>query len=294
MADDLEQGLEQKLEQKVGDYIKSMPSLPITVTKVLAVCDNIQTSPADLNHVISLDPVLVGRVLKLINSAYYGAGQHVTNMVRAIIMLGINTVKNLALSTAVLGTLPSRKFSQGLNMDGFWRHSLCVGVAAKIIAKKRNIDSKHIEEYFTAGLLHDIGKVPLSGILSNKYMAVISDSDRDQISLIRAEDRTLGINHCGAGDMILTSWKLEGAVRDVVLYHHNSVDYKGPYKDILYSVILANRFASIMEIGFAGDRYPEKPYPAIWNYLGLGTAIFDELESTVNEEIQKAEIFLRL
>jgi HD-like signal output (HDOD) protein len=286
--------LKQKLEQKVGDYIKSMPSLPITVTKVLEICDNIQTSPADLNHVISLDPVLVGRVLKLINSAYYGMSQRVTNMVRAIIILGINTVKNLALSTAALGTLSSRKFSQGLNMDGFWRHSLCVGVAAKIIARKRNIDPKQIEEYFTVGLLHDIGKIPLNGILSNKYMTVISNSDRNRLSLVREEDRTLGINHCDAGALIIKFWKLQGAVRDTVIYHHNHVDYKGPHKDILYSVILANHFASILEFGFSGDRHPEKPDLAIWKHLDLDTIIFDEIESTVNAEIEKAEIFLNL
>ncbi|MCL2879605.1 MAG: HDOD domain-containing protein, partial [Treponema sp.] len=152
----------QDLNGRIEEYIGNMPSLPTTVAKVLEVCNNPHTSPADLNHVISLDPVLVGRVLKLINSAYYGLGQHVTNLVRAIIMLGLNTVKNLALSSAVMGNLKTGKNSQGLDMEGFWRHSLCVGVAAKMLAKQRGIESKQREEYFTAGLLHDIGKIPLN------------------------------------------------------------------------------------------------------------------------------------
>src|SRR5215510_8312698 len=127
--------METDLDKALKDYIKNMPSLPTSVTKVLEICNNPQTSPADLNHVISLDPVLVGRVLKLINSAYYGLGQPVTNLARAIIMLGINTVKNLALSTAVMGQLTTGKKSHGLDMEGFWRHSLCVGVAAKLLAR---------------------------------------------------------------------------------------------------------------------------------------------------------------
>jgi HD-like signal output (HDOD) protein len=122
------------VKEKIEEYIKNMPSLPTTVDKVMEICNNPQTSPADLNHVISLDPVLVGRVLKLINSAYYSLSQPVANLVRAIIMLGMNTVKNLALSSAVLGNLSVNKVPAGLNMDGFWRHSLCVGVAAKFIA----------------------------------------------------------------------------------------------------------------------------------------------------------------
>jgi putative nucleotidyltransferase with HDIG domain len=282
------------IKGKIEDYIKNMPSLPTTVSKVLEVCNNPQTSPADLNHVISLDPVLVGRVLKLINSAYYGLGQQVTSLVRAIIMLGINTVKNLALSSAVLGNLSAGKTTAGLNMDGFWRHSLCVGVAAKIIARKRGVDSKLTEEYFAAGLLHDIGKIPLNAVLSSDYMLTISDSDRDRLSLVRAEDRKLGINHSTAGEMIVKAWKLEGTVGDAIIFHHNHIDYDSSHRDVLYSIILANRFASIMEIGFSGDRYPEKPGPSIWEFLGQKEDLFEEIEPLVNGEIEKAQVFLKL
>jgi putative nucleotidyltransferase with HDIG domain len=283
-----------RLNERIEEYIRNMPSLPTTVAKVLEVCNNPQTSPADLNHVISLDPVLVGRVLKLINSAYYGLGQQVTNLVRAIIMLGINTVKNLALSTAVMGNLSSNKNLQGLNMEGFWRHSLCVGVAAKILARQRGIDTKQQEEYFTAGLLHDIGKIPLNAVLSKDYMLTVSTADRERISLFRAEEKTLGIDHCAAGAMIVKAWRLEGAVGDVIIHHHDCMEYSGEHKDVLFSIAAANRFASIMEIGFAGDRYPEKTDNLIWETLGVGRDLFDGLEDTVNGEIEKAKIFLRL
>jgi putative nucleotidyltransferase with HDIG domain len=283
-----------RLNERIEEYIRNMPSLPTTVSKVLEVCNNPQTSPADLNHVISLDPVLVGRVLKLINSAYYGLGQQVTNLVRAIIMLGINTVKNLALSTAVMGNLSSKKDFEGLNMEGFWRHSLCVGVAAKILAKQRGIDTKQQEEYFTAGLLHDIGKIPLNAVLSKEYMLTVSAADRERISLFRAEEKNLGLNHNAAGAMIVKAWRLEGAVGEAIIHHHNYLEYSGTHKDVLLSIAAANRFASIMEIGFSGDRYPEKPDSLVWETLGVSRDVFDGIETTVNEEIEKAKIFLRL
>jgi putative nucleotidyltransferase with HDIG domain len=283
-----------ELGEKLNDYIKNMPSLPATVAKVLEVCNNPQTSPADLNHVISLDPVLVGRVLKLINSAYYGLGQPVTNLVRAIIMLGINTVKNLALSTAVMGSLSSKKELKGLDMDGFWRHSLCVGVSAKILARKRGIDSKLTEEYFAAGLLHDIGKIPLNAILSREYMLTVSAADRERISLCRSEVNTLGVNHCAAGAFIVTAWKLEGPVGDSIIHHHDYMEYSSDFKDILYSVVVSNWFASVMDIGFSGDRWPEKIDPSVWAALKVSREIFDEIEPVVNNEIEKAKIFLNL
>jgi HD-like signal output (HDOD) protein len=283
-----------ELGEKIAVYIKNMPSLPITVSKVLDVCNNPQTSPADLNHVISLDPVLVGQVLKLINSAYYSVGQPITSLVRAIIMLGINTVKNLALSSAVMVNLSLSKDFQGLNMEGFWLHSLCVGVAAKLIARKRGIDPKQTEEYFTAGLLHDIGKIPMNAVLSKEYMLTVSAADRGRTSLISCEEDILGLNHCAAGKMIVEAWRLEGAVGDAIVHHHHCLEYTGAHKDILFSVAAANRFAVIAEIGFSGDRHPDKAGEALWDKLKIETEIFEQIEPVVISEIEKARVFLKL
>jgi len=290
----MEASNEKSLKDYIKDYIKNMPSLPTSVTKVLEICNNPQTSPTDLNHVISLDPVLVGRVLKLINSAYYGIGQPVTSLARAIIMLGINTVKNLALSTAVMGQLTPQKNYMGLDMEGFWRHSLCVGVAAKFLAKKRKIDSKMTEEYFTAGLLHDIGKVPLNAVLSKQYMVTVSNADRERKPLTLAEENAFGMNHCEAGEMIASAWKLDGAIGDAIKYHHSYEEYSGDNKDILYSVAAANRFATLSVIGFSGERHPSPLPNCIWEALKVSKDVFDEIEEKVNIEIQKAEVFLKI
>ncbi|AEF83566.1 HDOD domain protein [Treponema primitia ZAS-2] len=285
--------MDEALYRQVENYIRTMPSLSITVSKVLEICNNPQTSPADLNHVISLDPVLVGRVLKLINSAYYGLSQQVTNLVRAITMLGINTVKNLALSSAIIGNMNLREF-QGLNTEGFWRHSLCVGVAAKVIARKRSIDPKLLEEYFTAGLLHDIGKIPLNAVLSKDYLLTVKAADTGRISLVQAETETLGINHCEVGELVVKAWRLEGPIGDVVIFHHFYTDYAGEYRDLLYTVIAANRFAALTETGFSGDRHPGKADGVIGETLGLSWEIFDEIKPIVDEEITKAQVFLNL
>ena len=282
------------VNKKIEEYIKNMPSLPTSVAKVLEICNNPQVSPADLNHVISLDPVLVGRVLKLINSAYYGLDRQVTNLVRAIIMLGINTVKNLALSSAVMGNFSGKKNIQGLDMEGFWRHSLCVGVASKLLAARRGVDVKLREEYFTAGLLHDIGKIPLNAVLHNEYMMTLSEADMDRTSHNMAEQHILGFDHCAAGEAIVKAWKLDGAVADAIIFHHNYGGYKGPYEGVLYSVIAANRFASIWDIGFSGDRHPGKFNASVMGKLGINEDFFGEIQDTVLEEIEKAKIFLKL
>jgi len=285
---------DNSLSRKIEDYIKNMPSLPVSISRILEICNQSNVSPADLNHVISLDPVLTGRVLKLINSVYYGLGQKVTSMVRAIIMLGINTVKNLALSTAVLGTMPANKDIQGINMEGFWRHSFCVGVTAKLIAKKTSVDPQQIEEHFTAGLLHDIGKVSFNAILAGDYLKIVSDAERNKIPLYKAEEKNLNFNHCTSGEMIVKAWNLNGPVADAIIYHHNLAGYSGNNYKALCIIAISNYFACVNEIGFSGDREPEKPVDEIWKTIGIDEDYLEEIKESISKEIDKAKIFLKL
>jgi putative nucleotidyltransferase with HDIG domain len=280
--------------RRVRDYVVGMPSLPTTVSKVLEVCNNPKTSPIDLDRVIQLDPVLMGRVLKLINSAYYGLGNQVTSLVRAIIMLGVNTVKNLALSSAVLGTVSSKTDFHALNSDAFWRHSLCVGVTAKLIAKDRGLDPKILEEYFAAGLLHDIGKIPLNNTLADEYVRAMALADREHVSIVQAERRELGIDHCEAGALIAEAWKLSGAIADTVRSHHDIEAYEGENGDVLRTVVVADYFANREGIGFSGNRYPDKVPPEVFDLLGIDKGLLADLEEPVNAEIEKAKVFLKL
>jgi putative nucleotidyltransferase with HDIG domain len=285
--------MDEALRGKIEAYIKNMPSLSTTMSKVLEVCNNPHTSSVDLNRVISLDPILVGRVLKLINSAYYGLEQQVTNLVRAVIMLGINTVKNLALSSAVMGNFKPGEF-QGLDSEGYWRHSLCVGVAAKLIARKRGVDPKLLEEYFTAGLLHDIGKIPLNAALPRGYLLAVKDADSRNIPLFQGETENLGLNHNEAGALVVKAWRIEGALGDAVIHHHNYTDYAGKHKDLLYTIVAANYFASFTEIGFSGSRHPHRPENMVWETLGLTWENVEEIRPVVDNEIEKAQVFLNL
>jgi putative nucleotidyltransferase with HDIG domain len=279
---------------RVREYIASMPSLPTTVAKVLEICNNPRTSPTDLNRVISLDPVLMGRVLKLINSAYYGIGSQITSLVRAIIMLGINTVKNLALSTAVLEKLGKGGEFRAINMEGFWRHSLAVASTARLIARRRGIDQQRIEEYFAAGLLHDIGKIPLNNVLSAEYVASMSVADRERISLFLAEKRSLDTDHSEVGGIIADAWKLDRSIGDAIRYHHSPELHDGSNHEVLNTVIVANYYVNREEIGFSGDRYPEKPSPEVYASLSLDKGILEDISDEVNAEVEKAKIFLKL
>ncbi len=284
-----------QLRQALEGYIDKMPPLPTSVGKVLEICQKPNAQPNDLNKVISLDPVLLARVMKLINSAYYGLTQEVTSLVRAIIMLGLNTIKNLALSTAVLGSLNTAQAKDAvLNLDGFWLHSLCVGVMAKHLAKLRNVPVQDQETYFFCGLLHDIGKVPLNNRTPDSYLEALQASADQRISLFQAENQTLEFTHADAGALIIDAWKLSDDIKDVVAFHHVPLEYSGAHKELVFTVLIADYFANIMEIGFSGNRFPATPPAEVYKCLNLTWLQVEGLEPQVRQEIERAKVFLKL
>ena len=284
----------EKLNENILNYINEMPSLPVSAGKVLEICGTLNVNPSDLNKVISLDPVLTGRLLKLINSAYYGLNTHITSLVKAITMLGLNNVKNLVLSMAVLSVLPKNKSKKGLNMSGYWQHCLCVGVASKLLAAKQGITVKQTEEYFLAGLLHDLGKIPLNAVLCDDYMNLITTADSECKSLSSVENDSLGIDHSSAGVLVSSAWKLDSTINDVIGSHHDVKKYKGGNSKIVCTVAAANYLSNINEIGFAGNRKPLKPDKEIWDTIGLNNEVFKEITENLFSEIDRAKIFLHI
>jgi HD-like signal output (HDOD) protein len=283
--------MDEALRGKIEAYIQTMPSLSVTRPKVLELCNNPSAIPADINRVISLDPVLTGRVLKLVNSAFSGMEQQAVNLVRAITMLGINTVKNLALSSALTGNVDAGK---GLDAEAYWEHSLRVGLAAKLIAQKQGVDLRLQEEYYAAGLLHDIGKLCLGAALPGDYPAMTQQAGAGNIPLFQAETENLGLNHAEAGELVARAWRIGRALADVVSHHHNYGEYTGEHTELLYSIVAANYFASVMAPGFSGSAHLRKPENKVWKTLGLAWEDVEELKTAVDENIKKARIFLNL
>ena len=280
--------------QTIQHYIDKMPSLSTTVTKVLEVCNQPDVSPNDLNKIISLDPVLAGNVLKLINSAYYSLPNQITSLARAIIILGINTVKNLALSTAVLGYMKETE-QQSLSMDSFWKHSICVGVTAKIIAAAHKIPVNQREEFFLAGLLHDLGKIPIAHCFPDEYAQCLQFCQERKIDLHDAEMMVFGFNHQYCGYIIANKWKLNDNIISAMEYHHSPEKSDKDHRLLISSVAIADVYANIFEIGSAGSFYvAEDQVSAIIEQSSISWEALVEQHENIQESIEKASVFLQV
>ncbi len=282
-------------ERQIRKYVDRMPSLSTTVTKVLEVCNSPNTSANDLNRVISLDPVLTGRVLKLINSAYYSLPNRIASLTMAIVMLGLNTVKNLALSTAVLDLFGGKGPTQVLPTDDFWMHSICTGVTAKLLAGLKNVSRVELEEYFVAGLLHDIGKLPLSYRFPQEYAETLKMAQKEQLSLDQVEDRVFGMDHCMVGNMIAKKWQLGKTMSESILFHHSPDNGDEENRQLVSIVALANISANSYGMGSSGDICPDTSrMHHLLEELGISDHSLSDLQDTVHEEIEKAKIFLEV
>ena len=290
----MKERLPQEMKEEIEAYIRSMPSLSTTMSKVMAICNNPLASANDLNRVISLDPVLTGKVLKLINSAYYAHGEPIKSLTRAIIIRGLNTIKNLALSSAIVGTMRGKGKSSSELMDDFWQHSLATGVITRIMAVYKGVPSQEREEYFVAGFLHDLGKIPLMSLYPDRYRELMQKCDmQDQVAIHHREEDTFGVGHCHIGTLIAGKWHLAPQITNAIRDHHLAAT--GPDNTDNYTLLVAQ--ADIIAHGLNPKRASVAPKNILDDHIrltGIDPATIPALSELVAQELEKAKIFLEL
>ncbi len=280
------------LETVVKLLEDNMPSLSPTASKVMQLANNINTPPPELTKVIKLDPVLSAKVLKLVNSSYFSLPNQIVSLEKAVIMLGLNTIKNLALSAATLAQMEEKSMPANFDANGFWKHSLAVGVTAKLIAQKRGIDKKVVEDYFIAGLLHDLGILVEAKIFPEEFQRILLSIE--SLSLIDAEDVILdGLNHCSIGKALAEKWALSEGLMNVMLGHHTPFDQEEP-SDLLLSVYLANIICKNNKEGLVLDQIPIEIDTKAFEKLGIEASIEGEILEVLESEIIKATEFLKV
>ena len=280
---------------KVRAYILRMAGLSTTAQKVLRTCNEPNTCANDLNRVISLDPVLTGRVLQLINSAYYSLPSKVNSLTRAIILLGLNTVKNLVLSFAVFESFSKHDTFRVFSADDFWTHSLSVAAAAKLLSIEHGVPLAEREDYFVGGLMHDIGKIPLNHLFPDEYRQAVELALGTGRAVRFGEQAVIGLDHCEVGDIIARKWQLSPALAAALGHHHDPPEEAEAAMRMVCVVGLADILVHGMGAGIPGggslDEDERQRALAAWNLTSEALAA---LTAAVAVEIEKARVFLEI
>ena len=225
---------------KILDDHKELASLPQTLTEVLRVLKNENSSTGDLADVISRDPALTIKMLRIVNSPYYCGGREITTLSQAVMTLGTRAVSALALSTSIYDL--TGKWDNSIDRVRFWRHSLEVAVAARMIAEATNYP--RIEEAFITGILHDIGLLILEKSFPAKFKSLWNQAESGE-HLFDLEDNCWGTNHARVGQFLLEQWNLPSVICEAIGQHHNNFppDTDDPDFTLAQIVMLANRIS---------------------------------------------------
>ncbi len=281
----------EKVINKVKASIEKMPTLSPVVHKIIEIANDRTSSAQELTDVIQLDPILTAKVIKMVNSAYFGLPQHIKSLKQAVVMLGVNTVKNVALSSSFLGNVKIDKTAI-LSGEDFWQHSLGVAVASKMIARKVGVEQDNLEEYFIAGLIHDIGKVLINNFFKDEMAEIVELSSEKKESIIAIEKKVLKLSHEEVGIAIGKKWKFENPLLYATGKHHNPA-IEGSSAIFSVVVCIADTFVKIMKIGFSGNHKIDPISEEVWQTLELDEESVFEALSSIHDEIDKAKLFLQ-
>lgn len=232
------------MDRRLHDIVAAtgeLPALPSTIARLLGLLDDELASAESVLEVIGCDPALTANLLKLCNSAYYGLRRQVGTVQEALVMLGNRTVVSLAFAASLGDVLRGPLAGYRLERDTLWRHSLAVAIGAAHLADAHG-DRALRERAFTAGLVHDIGKLVLNAPLKSKLQQLPQTTDPDE--LLRGERDILGFDHAEAGRALAEAWNLPADLVTVIGGHHGPGPFgPEPRAVLLRAVVAANLIA---------------------------------------------------
>ncbi|MCF8211371.1 MAG: HDOD domain-containing protein [Rhodoferax sp.] len=277
-----------ELSQKLAAAVEAMPAFPKSVQKILELTRDVNSTPKALVEVIDKDPVVTVKVLKVVNSSYYSLPKQITSIGHAVVYLGFNTIKNLALSIAAIGMLPKDNDS-GFDVQQYLLHSLATAGIAKQLASK--VDDADPMDCFIAGLLHDFGKVVFAQSMPREFKAALQISKSNSSSLYRALQETIGADHALVGAMLVEKWRFAPHLIETIRHQHPD-DLRDT--DMIACVFGANQISKKLNFGFGGnhciDEFPATMQKRLGGTLDTVIASMGDLKPLFEE----AKVFAKI
>jgi putative nucleotidyltransferase with HDIG domain len=267
--------------EEVQAGLQDLPSLPAVVMELLGSIDQEDVDISVLARKVSLDQALTAKTLRLANSASSGLQVRVTTIQQAITYLGFQATRNLITAAAVTGCFPEGK-CPGFDHRSFWRHSIATAACAKVLARRTRLNQDFA---FTAGLLHDIGRLVLVTAYPERYNAVLTRRQEDDRQLLELERECLGVDHVMAGTALARHWQFSDTMLHAIAYHHEP---EAPGAGFLATIVhVANAIVHALDIARDENELVPPVSMVAWTALGLSQEaylhVFRETEMQFEE-----------
>lgn len=240
--------------------VDTLPPLPVSIQRLVKVACNPASTLDEVVDAIRYDPSVTAEVLRLCNSAYFGLPRKVDSLERATCLLGTVRVFQLVVAASLRSVLHRPLAGYGLSAGGLWAHSAAVALAAELFAKRTSSPSRGLP--FTAGLLHDIGKVVLDQFVRVEYAQILRRVQAEQITFNEAERQVLGYTHAEVGALLAERWQLPPAIVSSIRHHHEPPTPPAP-DGVVDVVHLADAVCLMLGVGTGDDGLSYRLDPAV-------------------------------
>lgn len=273
----MDQEIEKRRINETLSHIQKLPSLPNVVAEVLHSFENENIAVTTLANTIANDQALVARVMRVANSPFFGLSGQVGTIFEAISVLGFNNLRGLVTAAAFINTFP--QVSKRFDWTSYWRHSIATAVCAKVLARRVGLNP---ETAFTAGLLHDIGKLVMGVYFPESFTRMVEVEKISTVEALLAERAEIGLDHAELGREIANRWHFPDAIREAIGQHHlpEKADKEINLCDVIY---IANLFSHALGTDRDGTVGSVNLAAAIWLRLGLESDALPQVTEEVNQ-----------
>jgi len=288
-------GVEAEISRVIGG-IHNLPTPPIVFAQIQKVLNNPNASAQEIASILQEDPAMSAKVLKLTNSAYYGLARAIESVRQAVVIVGLEAIRNLVLSASMFEAFAHAKIDKEFQ-DNFWRHSLSTAFAARVIA--RNMQKRRVfdaEAGFSGGLLHDIGKMVISVYMPEDAQRIKSlKAEHPHQPDYKAEEMVLGYNHMKVGALLGEQWRLPAKLTESIKFHHFPQLTETEGNDLPFLVHMANYLSlHTFDNPTDGELYIEPLQEGILEFVGASEEELRNLSIPLRDEYIKAETFMEM
>lgn len=271
--------------------IGDIATLPEVTIKIIHLVEDPKSTARDLHEVIKNDPALSVKVLKVVNSAFYGLPGQVASVDRAIILLGLSAVKNIAIAASIARLFKGKRVSEQFSAADLWRHSVAVAVAARALGKL-SPNPVMLDELFVAGLIHDVGTLVERQAYPDEFAEVIARGTQSGPEFLECEREIIGADHQAFGVGLTTKWKFPRHLRAAVGFHHNPEAVSVELKNMAAIIRIADVVACQEKLGFYLTAQNEEINPALLELLGLAPEQVEQVREALTTQLTEAEATL--
>ncbi|MBF0492263.1 MAG: HDOD domain-containing protein [Deltaproteobacteria bacterium] len=276
------------------EKITQLPVLPQHVQRLMECINDAEVDVLKVVQILHVDPSLTARVLLVANSPLYGLRREVTRVGQAVMILGLDATRNIALSVSLFQMFrPSSDLI--LKPDEFWKHSLVVACLARLIAKQLKFEDP--ENAFTAGLLHDFGKIVIMKYFPKEFSLAVTRAKKQEGLLTELENESFGLDHTEVGKVLCKHWNFPASLSKTITQHHEKIKitWPAPVEDQDLTVIkIANNLAKLIPVGDSGNPFFEIQAIQICRLIGLEEKDVKKIFRQLPEELNHLGAFFDL